>query len=191
ENESVIATESRNHNCYSHDRRTSAGKNYVRRFRRHSIARRILNRSKRQRGEISNICEQIQADHEKRAKRERERHVAARIDHLASRERDVVPSVCREKRISLRHANSHEEAKSSSGCQTYAYLLQVTPYCPEVAKVFCACTGSQADDDAEHDQCDQRTSFCRGENVLHQFSDFQTACVRECKKCDQRKTDQL
>src|SRR4029077_7608271 len=70
EDQSIIATERRNHNCDRHDRRSGAGKNYVCRFRCDAIARRILDRGEWKRCQISHIRQQIKSDNQKRTKRE-------------------------------------------------------------------------------------------------------------------------
>ena len=66
----------------------------------------MLDRIERQRDEIGDVGEQVQADHDDRAERERQRNVSPRILHLARRERDVVPGVGREQRAGLRRRRS-------------------------------------------------------------------------------------
>ena len=53
----------------------------------------MLNLRERQRHQVRDIREEVQANHHRRAKRERQRNVAARLLDLAGRERDVVPRV--------------------------------------------------------------------------------------------------
>ena len=177
QNQPVVAAEGRDHDRDRHDGRARAGKNYVRRLRRDAIARRILNRFERQRRQISNVREQIKADDENRAERQRERNVAPRIFHFAGGESDVVPGVGGEKRIGLRHADADEKSEGGRGSQASADFLQIAAHRPDVAEVRGARARFQTDDDAEHDQRDERAGLRRRENVLDELAELQArAC---------------
>src|SRR5439155_4748198 len=93
ENQSIIATEGRNHNRHCHDRRPGAWKDYVGSFRSDTIAWSILDRGERKRRQISDVRQEIKSDNQKRAEGERQRYVAPRFLHFSGDERDVVPRV--------------------------------------------------------------------------------------------------
>ena len=191
QNQPVVAAEGRDHDRDGHDGRARAGKDHVGGFRRDAVARRVLNRLERQRRQIRDVGEQIEADDKDGAERERERNVATRIYHFAGREGDVVPGVGGEKRIRLRHADADEETEGGRGGQALADILQIAAQAPEVAEVRCARARLQTDDDAEHDQRDQRAGLRCREDVLDELAKLQAARVHERQQRDHGQPDEL
>ena len=62
-----------------HDRRARSGKDHIRGFGSDTVARRVLDGIAWQSGQVSDICEQIEADNKERPERERKRNVAPRF----------------------------------------------------------------------------------------------------------------
>ena len=172
EDQSVVTAECRNHDSNGHDGCASAGKNDVGRLRGHAVAWRILNCGERKRGQIRNVSEQIKSDHQNGAERERQRNVATRIYDLAGGEGNVVPGVGGEKRIGLRHANADEESEGGRGSQSFADLLQTAAQRPEIAEVRRARARLYPDDDAEHNERDERARLRRCENILNKLAEI-------------------
>ena len=92
---------------------------------------------------------------------ERQRDVALRVFDLAGGEGDVVPGVRGEERVRLRDADADEQARSAvdGGQSRGPTVLQVAAQRPEVAEVGRdRAPAFQPDDDAEHDQRDERAA---------------------------------
>src|SRR5205823_2444350 len=172
EDQPVVAAECRNHDSNGHDGRACAGKDDVGGLGRHAVARRILDRVERKRGQIRNVSEQIKPDHQNGAERERERNVTTRIYDLAGGEGNVVPGVGGEKRVGLRHANPDEESENGRGSQSFANLLQTAAQRPEIAEVRRARARLYPDDDAEHNERDERARLRRCENILNKLAEI-------------------
>ena len=98
----------------------------------------MLDGLERERDQICDVDQKVQADHERGAHGERERDVPFRVLDLTGGERDVIPGVGGEKRIGLRNADGDEKAEGGRGGQAMPDFLQITSQAPKIAEVGAA-----------------------------------------------------
>jgi hypothetical protein len=96
-----------------------------------------------------------------------------------------------ENRVGLRHADGDEQAEPGGRGEPVADLLQRPARGPEVGEVGADRVGVPADQDAEHDERDERTGLGGGEDVLHQLAELEPARVHEGEERDHEHGDQL
>src|SRR6266496_1562267 len=171
-NQSIIATERRDHDRDRHNRRATSGKNCINGSRSHSI------------GGNSFDCLDRQGN-------QRKRNIAFRILYLAGGEGDVVPRVSSEQGISLRDTNTDKQSKRNSRGQTASHVLQFAADMPEIAKIQMHGIGIPAQEHAQQNQSDQAAGLGNRENILHQLAEPQSARVHEGQQDDHQHADKL
>src|SRR4029077_7947831 len=116
-------------------RGTEAWEDNVSCFRGDAVTRRILNCGERQGGEVGYICQQIQADHQNRSERQRERNITPWVDHFAGGKGDIVPRISRKERVRLRDADADKQAEPSCRGEALSNFLQSATQTPEIGKI--------------------------------------------------------
>ena len=98
ENQSVVATESRDHDRSRHAHRARISKNGGHRRHRDAILRSVLDFGKWQQSEISNVRQQIKNYHASAAEEQCAHQISRGIAHFASDERNIRPGGLRKER---------------------------------------------------------------------------------------------
>src|SRR5678815_137637 len=118
ENESIVASESRNHDRSCHCQCSWMPKNRIHRRHRYPILGRMLDSFEWKRGNISKIGEDIEHDDYGTAYQQSTRQIASRIAHLAAKKCHIRPSSLGKDRTNHRFTKEQREGKAACNSET-------------------------------------------------------------------------